>query len=76
MTHAVETRIKLSIHRYASHFSTLEIEVTADENFFSLRNIFAAHLKTSYLKYALTTVLKLIFFFHFLGRYTNRTKSI
>ena len=34
-------------------FFTLEIEVTADENVFRLRKIIAAHLKTSYLKYAL-----------------------
>ena len=46
-------RIKLSIHRYASRLSTLEIEVTADKNLFSFRKLFAAHLKMSYLKYAL-----------------------
>ena len=49
MTHTVETRIKLSIHRYASRFSTLYI----DENLLSVRKIFAAPLRTSYLKYAL-----------------------
>ena len=53
MTHTVETRIKLSIHRYASRLSMLEIEGTADKNLFSFRKLFAADLKTSYLKYAL-----------------------
>ena len=63
MTHTVETRIKLSIHRYASRLSTLEIEGTADKNLFSFRKLFAAHLKTSYLKYALmlTSLKKIIF---------------
>ena len=54
MTHTVETRIKLSIHRYASRFSTLYI----DENLLSVRKIFAAPLRTSYLKYALMIVTK------------------
>jgi len=56
VTHTVETRIKLSIHRYASRIPTLEIEGRADKNLFSFRKLFAAHLKTSYLKYALDWV--------------------
>ena len=49
VTHTVETKIKLSIHRYALRFSTLYI----DENLLSSRKIFAAPLRTSSFKYAL-----------------------
>ena len=37
----------------------LEIEVTALKNFFRLRKFFAAHLRTSYLKYALDSTILL-----------------
>ena len=49
VTHTEGQIIQFSFQRYALRFSTLKIEVTALKNF-------AAHLKASYLKYALERI--------------------